>query len=83
MLDTMCLSAGGWHGLICRGHWGCSIASLMLLRWFVFLNFVDWAPEAAGIASHLEEGLYLLFAISYVSQKLVRDFKNIPRMLLL
>lgn len=55
MLDTMCLSAGGWHGLIAEAT-GASVASLTLLRQFVFLNSVDRAPEAAGIASHPGEG---------------------------
>lgn len=68
MLDTVCLSTGGWQGLLCRGHWGHSFTDLTLLRQFVFLNTVGQAPAAAGLASHLGRGLYLLSVISYISQ---------------
>ncbi|XP_054427961.1 threonylcarbamoyl-AMP synthase isoform X1 [Pteronotus mesoamericanus] len=44
------------RGLICRGCWDYSVTRLMLLRQFVFLNLVNQAPEAAGVASHLGKG---------------------------
>lgn len=43
MLDTMCLSAGGWQGLIYRGRWGYSVNESDLLRQSFFLNTVSQA----------------------------------------
>lgn len=55
MLDTMCLSTGGWPGLICRGHWGHSVTSLTLKAVCLY-EHCNQAPEEAGLASHLGKG---------------------------
>lgn len=72
MLDTMCLSTGDCQGLICRGHW--SHITSLFFRQHVFLNT---RPEAAGLTT-LWEG-YISSVVAYISAKLNKKVKHIPR----